>query len=254
MNISNTTAIVTGGSSGLGEATARLLASKGARVAIADLDIKRAESVAKEIDGFSVAVDVSDQRAVSSALETAAQLLGSAPRIVVNCAGIGLAARVVGRESKLSLDVFEKTISVNLLGTYYVMSHAAKMMMALDPFENDERGVIINTSSVAWQDGQIGQSAYSASKGAIASMTLPVAREFAQSAIRVMAIAPGLFNTPMMEGLPEETTTKIAAEVPFPKRLGEPLEFAMLVAQIIENRYLNGTNIRIDGAVRLAPK
>jgi len=254
MNISGSTALVTGGGSGLGEATARLLAKKGARVAILDLDVKRAESVAESINGVNIGVDVSDESAVRTALDTATQLLGSAPRIAVNCAGVGLAARVVGRESKLSFDVFEKTISVNLLGTYYVMSHAANMMMALDQADNGERGVIINTSSVAWQDGQIGQSAYSASKGAIASMTLPVAREFAQSAIRVMAIAPGLFSTPMMEGLPEETTAKIAAEVPFPKRLGEPNEFAMLVTQIVENQYLNGTNIRIDGAVRLAPK
>jgi len=254
MNISGTTALVTGGGSGLGEATARLLAEKGARVAILDRDVRQAESVAESIDGVSVEVDVSEEIAVKNALDKAAQKLGSPPRIAVNCAGIGLAARVVGRESKLSIDVFEKTISVNLFGTYYVMSHAASMMMALDQTDNGERGVIINTSSVAWQDGQIGQSAYSASKGAIASMTLPVAREFAQSAIRVMAIAPGLFNTPMMEGLPEETTAKIASEVPFPKRLGEPTEFAMLVTQIIENQYLNGTNIRIDGAVRLSPK
>jgi len=254
MDISGTAALVTGGGSGLGEATARRLANNGARVAILDLDDQRAKAVADSINGVSVGVDVSDQSAVGNALGTAAQLLGDTPRIVVNCAGIGLAARVVGRESKLSFDVFEKTISVNLLGTYYVMSHAANMMMGLNHMNNGERGVIINTSSVAWQDGQIGQSAYSASKGAIASMTLPVAREFAQSAIRVMAIAPGLFSTPMMEGLPGEVTAKIAAEVPYPKRLGEPNEFALLVAQIVENQYLNGTNIRIDGAVRLAPK
>lgn len=254
MDISGSTALVTGGGSGLGEATARLLASKGARVAIVDLDSERAGSVATEIGGISVGLDVSDEGAVSRALDTVAQDLGSAPRIVVNCAGIGLAARVVGRESKLSCDVFEKTIGVNLLGTYYIMSHAAKLMMKLENLDNGERGVIINTSSVAWQDGQIGQSAYSASKGAIASMTLPVAREFAQSGIRVMAIAPGLFNTPMMEGLPEEVTTKIAAGVPYPKRLGNPDEFAQLVCQIAENEYLNGTTIRIDGAVRLAPK
>ncbi len=254
MNISGTTALVTGGGSGLGEATARLLANRGARVAVLDLDVKRAEAVAESIGGKCIEVDVANESAVNNAVNNAEQLLGSAPRVVVNCAGIGLAARVVGRESKLSVDVFEKTINVNLLGTYYVMSHAAKLMMALDPLDNGERGVIINTSSVAWQDGQIGQSAYSASKGAIASMTLPVAREFAQSAIRVMAIAPGLFNTPMMEGLPEEVTKKIAAEVPFPQRLGNPEEFALLVTQIVENQYLNGTNIRIDGAVRLAPK
>lgn len=254
MNISGATALVTGGGSGLGEATARMLANKGAGVAILDQNSKQAESVAESIDGVCVEADVSNESAVKNAVNNAIELLGSTPRIVVNCAGVGLAARVVGRENKLSIDTFEKTVNVNLLGTYYVMSHCASAMMDLDSLENGERGVIINTSSVAWQDGQIGQSAYSASKGAIASMTLPVAREFAQSAIRVMAISPGLFSTPMMEGLPEEVTAKIAAEVPFPQRLGEPHEFALLVAQIVENQYLNGTNIRIDGAVRLAPK
>lgn len=254
MEISGTNALVTGGGSGLGEATARFLASKGASVAILDLDAGRAETVAAQIGGVSVVVDVTDEAAVGDAVKLAADQLGTAPRIIVNCAGIGLAARVVNREGALSFDVFEKTIRVNLFGTFHVMSHAAKIMTSLDPLANGERGVIINTSSVAWQDGQIGQSAYSASKGAIAAMTLPIAREFAQSAIRVMAIAPGLFSTPMMEGLPEETTAKIAAEVPFPKRLGQPNEYAKLVAQIVENEYLNGTNIRIDGAVRLAPK
>lgn len=253
MDISGVKALVTGGGSGLGEATARLLASKGAHVAILDLDESSAASVAESIDGESVVADVTDESAVGDALASVAQLLGSAPRIVVNCAGVGLAARVVGREGKMSFGVFEKTIQVNLIGTYNVLSHAANMMMSLEFMDNGERGVIINTSSVAWEDGQIGQAAYSASKGAIASMTLPIAREFAQSAIRVMAIAPGLFNTPMMEGLPEEVTTKIAAEVPFPQRLGQPDEYAMLVAQIVENQYLNGSNIRIDGAVRLAP-
>lgn len=254
MDISGTSALVTGGGSGLGEATARYLSSKGAKVVILDLDGERAESVAQDINGIGVSVDVTNESAVGTALEQAAKQLGGAPRIVVNCAGVGLGARVVGREGKLSFGVFEKTIQVNLFGTFHVMSHAANMMMHLDPLDNGERGVIINTSSVAWQDGQIGQSAYSASKGAISAMTLPVAREFAQSSIRVMAIAPGLFSTPMMEGLPEEVTTKIAAEVPFPKRLGDPVEYGMLVAQIVENPYLNGTNIRLDGAVRLAPK
>ena len=254
MDISGTTALVTGGGSGLGEATARYLASKGAKVAILDLDAARADSVAQEIGGVSIAVDVTDESAVGNAVDEAAKLLGGAARVVVNCAGVGFGARVVGREGKLSFGVFEKTIRVNLFGTFHVMSHAANLMMKLDALNNGERGVIINTSSVAWEDGQIGQSAYSASKGAISAMTLPVAREFAQSAIRVIAIAPGLFNTPMMEGLPEEVTAKIAAEVPFPQRLGEPAEYGKLVAHIIENSYLNGTNIRLDGAVRLAPK
>lgn len=254
MEISGANALITGGGSGLGEATARYLASKGAKVAILDLDAIRAESVANTIGGVSVAVDVTDEIAVGAALEQVEELLGAAPRIVVNCAGIAPGARVVGREGKLSFNLFEQTIKVNLFGTYHVMSRAANRMMQLDELSNGERGVIINTSSVAWQDGQIGQSAYSASKGAISAMTLPVAREFAQSAIRIMSIAPGLFNTPMMEGLPAEVTEKIAAAVPYPKRLGEPAEYGMLVAQIVENPYLNGTNIRLDGAVRLAPK
>jgi len=254
MLIQQTSALVTGGGSGLGEATARHLASCGAHVAILDRDTDRADSIASDIGGVSVACDVADESSVASAVKLAIEALGATPRIVVNCAGIGLAARVVGREGKLSIDIFEKTLKVNLFGTYNVMSHAASAMSDLDPVDHNERGVIINTSSVAWQDGQIGQSAYAASKGAIAAMSLPVAREFARAGIRVMAIAPGLFSTPMMEGLPDDITAAIAAAVPFPQRLGEPLEYALLVQQIVENPYLNGTNIRLDGAVRLAPK
>ncbi len=254
MDISSATALVTGGGSGLGEATARHLASQGARVIIFDLDQDRGKAVADDINGVAFGVNVSNAAAVGDGLQQAVDTTSQVPRIVVNCAGIGLAARVVNRDGELSLDVFERTINVNLLGTYYVMSHAARLMTNLDPLDNGERGVIINTASVAWQDGQIGQSAYSASKGGIAAMTLPVAREFARAGIRVMAIAPGLFNTPMMEGLPEDVTAKIASEVPFPARLGDPQEYGLLVAHIVENPYLNGTNIRLDGAVRLAPK
>ena len=246
MQISGQTALVTGGASGLGEASARRLAQSGASVAILDFDLARAQSVAGEIGGFAIQADVSDADAVGAAVEKAADQLGSAPRIVVNCAGVGMAARVVGREGKLSFDVFEKTLRVNLFGTYHVMSHAARLMTGLDPLADGERGVIINTSSVAWQDGQIGQAAYSASKGAITSLSLPVAREFAQHGIRVMAIAPGLFNTPMMEGLPEEIAAKIAAGIPFPNRLGAPEEYALLVEQIATNPFLNGTTIRLD--------
>ncbi len=254
MKIAGMSALITGGASGLGEATARRLSEKGATVAILDFNLERARHVAGEINGHAVKVDVSDEASVNPAVAEAAEKLGSTPRIAVNCAGIGMAARVVGREGKLSFDVFEKTINVNLFGTYHVMSHATNLMSSLEPMNNGERGIVINTASVAWQDGQIGQAAYSASKGAIAAMTLPVAREFARMGIRVMAIAPGLFNTPMMEGLPEEVAASIAANVPFPQRLGEPDEFALMVQQIIENPYVNGTNIRLDGAVRLAPK
>lgn len=250
MDINGMVAVVSGGASGLGAATARRLAADGAKVGILDFNADGAAKVAQEIGGIAVRTDVGDEASVGAAIAEVKATLG-APRIAVSCAGIGLAARVVGREGKLSTDLFEKTIRVNLMGTYNVMSHAAREMADMAPLEGGERGVVINTASVAWQDGQIGQAAYSASKGAIAAMCLPVAREFAKLGIRVMAIAPGLFETPMMQGLPEETTQGIIANVPFPHRLGRPEEYAQLAAQIIENPYLNGTTIRLDAAVRL---
>lgn len=252
MQIEAVSALVTGGGSGLGAATARELAGRGARVAILDFDEARARAVAAEIGGLAVQADVGDADAVKAALDQAAEAHGPA-RIVVSCAGIGLAARIVGRDGKLSIDLFERIIRVNLIGSYNVMSHAAAAMQDLDPL-GEERGVIINTASAAWEDGQLGQAAYAASKGGIASMCLPAAREFAQSGIRVMAIAPGLFHTPMMEGLPPEIAEKITANVPFPARLGRPEEFGLMAAQIVENPYLNGTVIRLDGAVRLPPR
>ncbi|KIN75558.1 SDR family NAD(P)-dependent oxidoreductase [Sulfitobacter guttiformis] len=254
MDISGQIALVTGGGSGLGAATARHLAGQGARVAILDFDILRAQAVADEIGGIAVQADVSDEAAVGAAFDTTTAHFGAAPRIAVSCAGVGLAARIVGREGKLSFDVFEKTLKVNLFGTYNVMSHAARRMAEQEPMEDGERGVVINTASVAFEDGQLGQAAYAASKGAIAAMCLPAARELAQSGIRVMAIAPGLFLTPMMESLPEDVTAKITANIPFPARLGAPAEFALLADQIIRNRFLNGTTIRLDGAVRLPPR
>lgn len=254
MNIDGLVALVTGGGSGLGAATARHLAEKGAQVAVLDYDGDRASTVAGEIGGYSIQADVTDSEQVAAGVTSAMARFGEAPRIVVNCAGVGMAARIVGREGKLSLDVFERVMKVNLFGTYYVMSYAAQAMMDLPPLETTERGVIINTASAAYEDGQLGQAAYSASKGAIASMCLPAAREFARPGIRVMAIAPGLFYTPMMEGLPAETTAAITANIPFPARLGEPAEFGQLVGQIVENAYLNGTVIRLDGAVRLPPR
>ncbi|MGS4990327.1 SDR family NAD(P)-dependent oxidoreductase [Roseibium sp. RP-7] len=254
MLISGQAAFVTGGGSGLGAATARHFASQGAKVAILDFDIDRARTVAEEIGGFAVQADVSDEAAVGTALDKAVGLLGETPRVVVNCAGVGFAARIVGREGKLSFDTFEKTLKVNLFGTFNVMSHAARRLMDVEPLENGERGVIVNTASVAFEDGQLGQAAYSASKGGIAAMCLPAAREFAQHGIRVMAIAPGLFRTPMMEGLPEEVSAKITANIPFPPRLGEPEEFALLAGHIVTNPFLNGTTIRLDGAVRLPPR
>jgi len=253
MKIDGHTAVISGGGSGLGAATARRLAGKGARVAILDRDAEQGEAVAREIGGKAWAVDVGDGEAVGAAMDAVAETFG-APRIAISCAGVGTAARIVGREGKLSFDVFERTLRVNLFGTYNVMSHAARHMMTLDPMEGGETGVVINTASVAYEDGQLGQSAYAASKGAIASMCLPAAREFARAGIRVVAIAPGLFNTPMMQGLPDETTAQITANIPFPARLGEPDEYALMAEQIIGNPYLNGTTIRLDGATRLPPR
>lgn len=247
-------AIVTGGASGLGAATVCHLVEKGAKVAILDSDISRVTSIAAESGGFSVETDVSDESSVEDALTAAMNHFGQGPRMVVNCAGIAPAARVVDREGKLASRLFERTIRVNLLGTYLVTSHAARAMMALEPLETAERGVIVNTASIAYQDGQLGQAAYAASKGAVAAMALPIAREFARTGIRVMNIAPGLFHTPMMEGLPEDVTAKITDNIPFPARLGDPKEYALLAAQIIENPYLNGTTIRLDAAVRLPPR
>lgn len=253
MQIDGTSAVVTGGASGLGEATARHLAAQGARVTILDFDGAGAERVASDIGGLARQCDVSDEAAVEAAIAAATDRFG-APRIAVNCAGIGVAARIVGREGKVSTDLFRKVIGVNLIGSYNVMTYAARAMMELAPLDTGERGVVINTASAAYEDGQVGQSAYAASKGAIASMCLPAAREFAKTGIRVMAIAPGLFHTPMMESLPEETVDGIVANIPFPHRLGDPSEFARLAGDIVTNPYLNGTVIRIDGAVRLPPR
>lgn len=252
MDIQNQIALVTGAGSGLGAATAKALAAQGAKVAVLDYNLEAAQVTAKEIDGLAVCADVSDGAAVEAAFKQASKELGASPRIVVNCAGIGTAARIVGREGKLSLDVFDKTLKVNLYGTYNVMSYAAQAMYDLQPVnDSGENGVIINTASVAIEDGQLGQAAYAASKGAIASLILPAAREFARAGIRVMAIAPGLFETAMTEGLPDEVRTEITGNIPFPSRLGMPEEYAQLACDIVKNSYLNGTTIRLDAAVRL---
>lgn len=252
MQIAGQVALVTGAGSGLGEATARHLARAGAKVAIFDFDAARAEAVATDIGGQAFKVDVGDAGAVGAAMAQVADM--GALRAVVNCAGIANAARVVGRDGMPSTEVFERVIRVNLIGSFNVMAHAVAQMKGLDLLEGGERGVIVNTSSAAWQDGQIGQAAYAASKGGVAAMCLPVARDLARDAIRCVAIAPGLFHTPMMAALPEETTRAITANIPFPARLGDPAEFALMVGQIIENPYLNGTTIRLDGATRLPPK
>ena len=251
MNIEGHGAVVAGGASGLGAATARHLAALGADVTILDYNGDQAAQVAAEVNGYSQQCDVSEEEAVAAGITSAMARFGQAPRIIVNCAGIGIAARIVGREGKVSTPLFRKVVEVNLFGTYNVMTYAAQAMMDLPPLENGERGVIINTSSVAYEDGQFGQAAYAASKGGVASMCLPAAREFAKMGVRVMTIAPGLFHTPMMEDLPKETVEDIVNNVPFPQRLGAPEEFALLASDIVQNPYLNGTVIRLDGAVRL---
>ncbi|MCF3639804.1 SDR family NAD(P)-dependent oxidoreductase [Rhizobium sp. TRM95111] len=255
MNINGSIALVTGGGSGLGEATARRLAAAGARVAVLDRSEEAAALVSGGIGGLGLTADVTDAGDVEAAFRRTIAEMGEAPRVVVNCAGIGTAARILPRDGALSIEAFERTIRVNLIGTYTVLSVAARAMAALEPLDEDgARGVIVNTASIAYQDGQIGQAAYAASKGGVASLTLPAARELARFGIRVMTIAPGLFETAMSAGLSPEVRATLEAGLPFPSRMGRPEEFAMLVQQILENPLLNGEVIRIDGAVRLSPK
>lgn len=254
MRLDGQVALVAGGGSGLGAATARLLAARGARVAVLDFDADRAAAVAGETGGLALQADVGDAASVAAAFAALEAGFGAGPRLAVNCAGIADAARIVGRDGALSVELFQRVIRVNLTGSFIVMAHAARAMQGMEPLAGGERGVIVHTASAAWEDGQVGQAAYAASKGGIVSMCLPAARELARSGIRVVAIAPGLFRTPMMEALPPETTAAIAASIPFPARLGEPEEFALMVLQIAENAYLNGTVIRLDGAVRLPPR
>ena len=252
MKLTGVAAIVTGGGSGLGRATAEALAAKGAKVAIFDLNPAAAEEAAKAVGGLAVAGDVADEASAGAAIAKAAAAHG-APRVLVNCAGIGVAKRVAGRDGPHPLTDFEKVIRVNLIGTFNMIRLAAAEMGKLEPIES-ERGVIVSTASIAAYDGQIGQAAYSASKGGVAAMTLPIARELAQFGIRVNTIAPGIFLTPMLLGLPQAAQDSLGASVPFPARLGQPAEYAALAVHIIENGYLNGETIRIDGALRMAPK
>jgi NAD(P)-dependent dehydrogenase (short-subunit alcohol dehydrogenase family) len=253
MDIAGQPAIVTGGASGLGAATARALAAAGAKVAVFDTNEQAAAGVAGEIGGLAVACDVASPDGVEAAVQKAAAAHGAA-RILVNCAGVGPAKRIVGRDGPMPLAEFERAIRVNLVGTFNCLRLAAAGMQTLDPLAHGERGVIVSTASVAAFEGQIGQAAYSASKGGVAALTLPAAREFAQFGIRVLAIAPGIFHTPMMQALPQEAQDSLAASVPFPKRLGEPTEFADLVLHMVRNRYLNGEVVRLDGALRMAPR
>ena len=247
MHITDTVAIVTGGSSGLGLATARALTTAGAQVVILDL-----VAPVEPMEGTTfVTADVTSEADVAAAVARATGL--GTLRILVNCAGIAPANRVVGRDGPVALELFERAIRINLIGTFNVLRLVAAAMQQNEPVDG-ERGVIVNTASVAAFDGQIGQAAYSASKGAIAAMTLPIAREFAASLIRVMTIAPGVFETPMMAAMSEETKLSLGSQVPHPARLGLPVEYAALVRHIVENPYLNGETIRLDGAIRMTPR
>ena len=247
MEIKNSTFLVAGGGSGLGAATARMLGDAGANVVAADLRGEEGPNTR------FVEADVTDEESVRAAVETVVEEFGGLHG-AVNCAGVAIAEKVLGREGPHSLDSFTNVIQVNLIGMFNVIRLAAAAMVGNEPGEDGGRGVIVNTASVAAFDGQIGQAAYAASKGGVASMTLPLAREFARSGIRVVTIAPGLFDTPMMAGLPEEARASLGEQVPFPSRLGRPEEYAALVRHVVENDMLNGEVIRLDGAIRMAPR
>lgn len=253
MNVDGQSAVVTGGASGLGEATARMLAAKGAKVAILDLNEERGNHVATDIGGIFAVCDVVDENSLQAALDTVKDQHG-AGRLLVNCAGIAAASRVVGRNGPHNLEMFTKIITVNLIGTFNATRLFGVDASQLEPLEDGERGVIIMTASVAAFDGQIGQAAYTASKGGIHSMTLPIAREFANFGVRVCTIAPGILLTPLMDVLPGEAQVSLAASVPFPARLGKADEYASLALHIFENRYINGETIRLDGALRMSAK
>ena len=253
MDIKGLAAIVTGGASGLGKATAQMLAAQGAKVAIFDLNEEAGKATAAAINGIYVGVNVADDTSVAQGLDTAEQAHGIA-RILVNCAGVAPATKTVGKENvPHPLDSFRKTIEVNLIGSFNVLSKFAARAASIEEIDG-ERGVIVNTASVAAFDGQIGQAAYSASKGGVVGMTLPIARDLASHKIRVMTIAPGIFLTPMVEGFPQNVQDALGAQVPHPSRLGKPAEYAQLVESIIRNPMLNGDVIRLDGAIRMAPR
>ena len=253
MQIDGHAAIVTGGASGLGGATAAAMAAAGAKVTIIDVNSGAAEDAAARLGGLGLGCDVRDGPAMDAALAAAREAHGAA-RILVNCAGIATPGRAVGRDGPLALEAFASVIAVNLTGTFNTARLAAFDMQSLAPLAEGERGVIINTASVAAYEGQVGQPAYAASKGGIVALTLPLAREFAQFGIRVMTIAPGIFETPMLAGLREDVREALAADVPFPRRLGQPADFARLALHIVESPMLNGETIRLDGAIRLKPR
>ena len=246
-------AIVTGGASGLGAATAAALAKGGAKVAVVDINAAAAEAAGKKFGGVGLACDVADGEAAERVVAEAIAAVGPV-RILINCAGVGTAGRIVGRDGPLGLPAYEKVIRVNLIGTFNMLRLVAHAMSTLDPLADGERGVIVNTASVAAYDGQIGQAAYASSKAGVVGLTLPAARELARFGVRVMTIAPGLFLTPMMAQLPEDIQKSLGESVPYPPRLGTPEEYAALALHIIGNRMLNGETIRLDGALRMAPR
>ncbi|WP_105402221.1 SDR family NAD(P)-dependent oxidoreductase [Neorhizobium sp. T7_12] len=253
MRIEGTSAVVTGGGSGLGEATARLLAKLGAVVHVFDRNQTAAEKVATEIGGVALSGDVTSEDDAAKALDVAAKA-GDGLRILVNCAGIGTAGRIVGKNGPMPLADFERVIRVNLIGTFNMMRLAAERMSGLPERDDKARGVIVNTASVAAFEGQIGQAAYAASKGGIVSLALPAAREFSRFGVRVNTVAPGIFLTPLLYELPQEAQDSLASAIPYPSRLGDPGEFADAVRFVIENQYVNGEVIRLDGALRMQPR
>jgi len=259
MKIDGTAAVVTGGASGLGEATARALAAKGAKVAVFDRDAERGEKIASEIGGIFCEVDVMSDEKVAAAFDKARVAHGQ-ERILVNCAGVANAVKTVGKDKatgerkRYPMHQFELAIGINLVGTFRCISHSAYGMVDAEALDDNERGVIINTASVAAEDGQIGQAAYSASKGGVLAMALPIARDLMNDGVRVNTILPGIFKTPMMAMMPSQVQDALAAQVPFPKRLGTAEEYARLAIFIVENNYLNAESIRLDGGIRMAPR
>ena len=253
MNLNGTGTLVAGGASGLGEATARELAARGARVGILDLNEERGPQLAEELGGLFAPADVTDEERVGAAVEEAVEAFGDL-RLAVSCAGIGWAERTVGREGPAKLAPFETVVRVNLIGTFNVLRLSAAAMAENEPGEDGERGAVVMTASIAAFDGQIGQTAYSASKGGVVGLTLPAARDLARLGIRVCTIAPGLFDTPLLAGLPDEAREALGKQIPFPSRLGRPEEYAQLACQIAENGMLNGEVVRLDGALRMPPR
>ncbi len=259
MEIKGFAAVVTGGASGLGAATARALAAAGVKVAIFDLNTKLGEALAAEIDGVFCAVDVTSDDQVDAGFAKARAAIGQ-ERILVNCAGTGEAiktasrAKATGEIKHYPVDAFNRTIQINLVGTFRCIAKSAAGMLTLEPLAHGQRGAIVNTASVAAEDGQIGQAAYSASKGGVVGMTLPIARDLSSEGIRVNTILPGIFDTPLLQGAPDNVKTALSAAVPFPKRLGLPAEYASLALEMIRNDYFNGEDVRLDGAIRMAPR